>query len=57
MPVSCDTFYAEKLFLKVITVFFCWVIGYLLKLIVMANGDKYRANVSLGLVHAVFKCK
>ena len=31
MPVSCDTFYAGKLFSKVITVFFCWVIGHFLK--------------------------
>lgn len=37
MPVSCDTFYAGKLFPKVVTVFFCWVIGCLLKPILMVT--------------------
>lgn len=47
MPVSCDTFYAGKLFLKVITVFFS--LDHWISFENDCNGDKCEANVSFWL--------
>ena len=49
MPVNCDTFYAGKLFLRVITV---WVTGYFLKLIVMVTGIKQMSLFGFGTCSA-----
>ena len=48
MPVSCDTFYAGKLFSKVITVFFCWVIGHFLNPILMVTSIKQMSLFGFG---------